>query len=165
MMTKPMWLSALAALLFGVSVSSQEKEKNKIPESVQTILHKADAIELYSLDPSRPKDKPKDDFRGWRVLGKTTVKDADTRKAMVAAFLKGVEDNKGIAANCFNPRHGIRATHDGKSVDLVICFECMQVQGYLDKSEKSDVHFLVTKTPQDAFDKVLKAAKVPLPEN
>jgi hypothetical protein len=140
------------------------EEKNKVPEAVEAILDKADAIELYSLDPARPKDKPKDEFHGWRVLGHTTVKDDDARKALVAALVKGAEDNKGVAANCFNPRHAIRATHDGKTVDLVICFECMQVQGYTDKSDKSNVYFLVTKGPQGEFDKLLKAAKVPLPE-
>jgi hypothetical protein len=34
----------------------------------------------------------------------------------------GAEDNFGMAAACFIPRHGIRLKGDGKTVDLVICF-------------------------------------------
>jgi hypothetical protein len=148
-------------VLKDADVPLAEKEKNKIPEAVQTILKKADAIEVYSLDPWQSKYEPKDDFHGWCVLGHTPLKDSDARKALVAALVKGVEDKKGVAGDCFNPRHGIRATYDGKTVDLVICFECMKVQGYLDKST---VFFFINKRPEETFERVLKAAKVPLPE-
>src|SRR5262249_56401493 len=94
-----------------------------------TYREKAKELELYSL--ARSERGVKDGFHGWKVLGSTTVKDAETVKKLAAAFKKGVEENNGIVAACFNPRHGIRLTHDGKTVDLVICFECFSVQEFV----------------------------------
>jgi hypothetical protein len=155
-LTWSLGIVALLGLACGLAVSAPDT----IPEAPRVALEKAGQIELYSLDPSRSDEKPKDDFHGWKVLGKTTVKSADTLKTLVAALKKGVAENEGIVAGCFNPRHGIRVTHDGKTVDFVICFECYQVAVYVDgKREKG---FLVTRSPQPAFDKVLKDVGVPL---
>jgi hypothetical protein len=135
---------------------------DKVPEHLLTLLEKADQFELLSLNPQRSKEKAADDFHGYKVLGKTTVKDAEVRKKLVAALKKGVEDNDGAAAGCFNPRHGIRATRDGKTAEFVICFECLFVQVFVgDKLEKG---LRTTNSPKDTFDGVLKEAKVPLPE-
>jgi hypothetical protein len=161
----PLYRSALftllAMLLAGGGVRGADKE-NKIPEDLLAILEKADQFELFSLSPDRPDEKPKDAFHDWRVLGKTTVKDAEARKKLVAAFKKGVAENEGVAAACFNPRHGLRVKHDGKTADFVICFECFQVQAFLgDKQAKG---FLVADSPAATFNDVLKEAKVPLAE-
>jgi hypothetical protein len=149
------------AFLIPLAAGSRAKAENKIPDDIQTILEKADKFELISLDPEHLKDKPADGFHGWKVLGRTTVKDADVRKTLLAAFEKGVEENKGEVARCFDPRHGIRATYGDKTVELVICFECFQVKAFGDGDLKG---FLVTGSPQPAFDKVLTDAKVPLPK-
>jgi hypothetical protein len=152
------FLAALAGVLVaGLPVNGAE---NKIPDTVQTILAKADKFELYSLDPDRGKEKPKDKFHGWKVLGKAALKTAETRKKLIEALRKGVKANDGTVADCFNPRHGIRATHQGKTVDLVICFECYSMIIY---EGKKTATVLTTGAPQPVFDKVLKEAKVPLP--
>ena len=97
-----------------------------------------------------------------KAVGKTTVKDAEARKKVVSEFLKGME-GKIDPARCFNPRHGIRATHDGKTVDLVICFECLQVKSFA--GDKDGPSYLTTRSPQPTLDQVLTDAKVPLPKN
>jgi hypothetical protein len=150
-----MLLTARAAVLGG------EKD-NKIPDDLRVILEKAEQFELLSLSPEQLREKPKNTFHDWKVLGKTTVKDAEVRKKLVTAFKKGVAENKGEAARCFNPRHGIRVTHDEKTVDFVICFECFQVQVFA--GEKQVKGFLITDSPAATFDQVLKEAKVPLAE-
>jgi hypothetical protein len=133
----------------------------QIPADARAALEKADEWELYSLDPTRQTDPPKDAFHGWKVLGKTTVKDADTRKKLLAALEKGAKDNDGIAAACFNPRHGVRVKAEGKTIDLVICFECFSASVYA--GDERTASFLTTASPQPALDKVLTDAKVPLP--
>lgn len=100
--------------------------KNQMPAEARAILEKADRYELISLDPgaeSDEKDKKADRFHGWKILGQTPIKDAETRKKVLGALLKGIEENDGSVADCFNPRHGLRATHDKKMVELVVCFE------------------------------------------
>jgi hypothetical protein len=156
-------LAFVSLITFGIAARSADKEKdNKIPDEARAILEKAEEIELLSIDPVRPVEKPKNDFHGWKVLGKTVVKDAEVRKKLVAALKKGVEENKGEVAICFNPRHGIRASHDGKTADFLVCFECFHGHTYV--GEKEIEGFLTTDSPEAAFDKVLKDAKVPLAE-
>src|SRR5215470_6841582 len=124
------WYRSVLFTLFALLMASGSASADKIPAKLLALLEKGEQFELLSLSPDRPKEKPKDAFHGWEVLGRTTVKNAEARKTLVAAFNKGVEDNKGIVAACFNPRHGIRVTHDGKTADFVICFECYQVQAF-----------------------------------
>ena len=134
---------------------------NAIPAAAAEALAKPDSVELLSLDPDRPKDKPKDDFHGWKVLGRTTIKDDAARKKLTADLAAAAEASEGLAAACFNPRHGLCVTRNGKTIDLVICFECLQVQVF--EGDKDAGEFLITDTPQPAFDKVLRDAGVTLP--
>ena len=153
-----------AAVVAGPLKPNQLSPQNKIPDTVEALLTKADGFELYSLDPAREPDmaKPaKDTFHGRKVLGKTEVKDAD-RKRLAEALRTGAEDNSGAAAGCFIPRHGLRLKGGGKTVDLVICFQCLSVEVFED--DKRVGGFLTTGEPQKEFDAVLKAAKIKLPE-
>src|SRR5262249_13241443 len=104
---------------------------------------------------------PKDNFHGWKVLGKTAVKEKADRGKLVEALEKGIKENDGTVAACFNPRHGIRVAKGDKTIDLVICFECFSLEVWKGE-ERSSV--LTTGSPQKAFDKVLTDAKVPLPK-
>jgi len=148
------------------SASRLHLPKNKIPEDAKVILEHAEQFELLSLRHFHP---PAGSSRDWRppvgsdfyhyeILGRTDIRNAKTRENLVSAFEKGVAENKGDAAMCFNPRHGIHVSGHGKEVDFVICFECLQVQIH------GDVHggFLVSSSPQPIFDKVLLDAGITL---
>jgi hypothetical protein len=154
-----MLLSLPAALVIGLSAQVAGQE-NKIPDQAREILKKAGQFELLSIghDPS-PKE-PTEDFRGWPVIGKTTIKDSNTRNRLVAALEKGVEENKGDSMKCFNPRHGIRVTHHGMTADFVICFECFQAIVYIGGGKEH--RFLITDSPAPVFNQTLRHAKVPL---
>ncbi len=95
--------------------------KSGLPDKVAEILNKADRIELYSLepepDPKAAKDPKATLFRGYLVLGKTTIKEGKERKA--AQLMLDVSAGRGRVARCFDPRHAIRATHGDKTVDMV----------------------------------------------
>jgi RNA polymerase sigma factor (sigma-70 family) len=136
---------------------------NQLPAAVKAILAKAEQFELLSLDPysDRPdREKPKDAFHDWGILGKTLAKNKRDRDSIVSAVQKGISESDGKAAKCFRPRHGIRAVQDGKKVDLVICFECSIIEIYLDGKRANPV--LTSGSPQVVLDRVLADAKVPL---
>jgi len=137
----------------------------------RAILEGATEWELFALDPSTDEKKekldPKDAFRKWKVLGKTTVK-GDARKTLLAALDKGIDDEeerlrkereKGLLTEtgCFQPRHGIRAKLGEQTVEVLICFECRPVYFYLGGRRG---HSITNDSPQKAFDKVLKDAGV-----
>jgi hypothetical protein len=158
---RPLTLALTATLvLTALSAAPAAPRPNKLPDDAQAVLAGADRLVLLSLDPVPPKERPQDHFRGWKVLGRTEVKDKATRERIVAALTKGIAENKGNLARCFNPRHGISATQGGTTVDLVICFECLQIRVAVNGKDGPLV--LVTESPEPVFDKVLKDAGVPL---
>src|SRR5262245_63891052 len=89
------------AVVVMLAAGTRARAENKVPDDLKTVLEKADKFELFSLDPAPSKEKPADAFHGWKVLGQTTVKDAEARKTLLAAFEKGVAENKGEVARCF----------------------------------------------------------------
>ncbi|HEU5219697.1 MAG TPA: hypothetical protein VFU23_13640, partial [Gemmatimonadales bacterium] len=122
----------IVGVVFLVLAGVGRAADNALPEKARTVLEKAEALDVYSLDPDTERDlteeRPKKGFRGWKILGKTTVKDAEGRKALLSALNKAVADAPPRSKKCFEPRHGVRATAGGKTVDFVICFACAEVQ-------------------------------------
>lgn len=153
------WCAAVVALGFAAGACAQDKKDNKLPAEVVAVLEKATELEIYSLAGTAEKGD-KDAWRNAKVLGKTTVKKDEDRKALVASVKKGVEEG-GDAARCFIPRHGIEAKHDGKTVSLVICFECGWIYAYID-GEKTKPSLTISGTPNKQLDDILTAAKIPL---
>lgn len=156
-----------ATVVAGPLKPNQLTPQNRMPDVVERLLDRADTFELYSLDPDERRARgkaapPKDTFHDWAVLGKTKVTSKADRKRLADALRLGVEDNFGMAAGCFIPRHGIRLKDGDRTVDLVICFECLSVQVFEDGKAKPG--FLTTGGPQPTFDAVLKAAGVKLPK-
>ncbi len=176
-------LAAVVALPLSVIA----EEKVAITQGLE-LLEKAEEWEFISLDPlyfGKRKEEalahlgiqmalrlPR--FHWWTVLGSTTVKNAETRKQLLMAMKKGinelVEKEKAQRATgefvlslsgCFQPRHGIKAIHKGQPIEVLVCFECGVIHFYVGDKEKEVVY--TTKSPQDTFDAVLKEAKVPVP--
>jgi hypothetical protein len=147
-------------LLLLLSTAARPADRS-LPDQAKTILEKASESDVYSLEPLEKVDKAKA-LHGWKVLGKTTVKKAAARKALLTALTKGIAEPGRGGAKCFDPRHAIHATYEGKSVDLVICFECGWVYVYLDGNDKTSAELEVNGRTQPVFDKLLRAASIPL---
>jgi hypothetical protein len=149
---------AIAVTMFAIGFWTlpATAQGNVLPEKTLNVLLKAEKFELLSLNPEPEKVRPKDHFHGYTVLGKTEVKDAALRKDIVESFKKGMEGEIN-PAKCFDPRHGFRATHEGKTVELVICFACSQFYVH-DGSGNSK--YLVNMMPQTLLNKVLKDAGI-----
>ena len=136
---------------------------NSLPSPADKALSRSASFELLSLDPDPRAEKiDGKGFHGWNVLGDMTIKSSDARAKLVATFKAGVAENDGKVADCFNPRHGIKVTDDGKTHEFVICFECYQVQWYIDGQKTEG--FLITDSPQPTFDQVLNDANITLAE-
>lgn len=150
----------LAGLVLFLTGAPARAADQTFPADLKALFDKAEKVEMLSLDPKFAKDQPKDAFHGWNAFGKTVVKDKETRKKVLEAVVKGVEDSDGTAARCFNPRHGISVTLDGKTTDFVICFECYQI--YVFRDGKRDQTLLTTRSPEKVLDKALMDAGVRL---
>jgi hypothetical protein len=144
-------------------VNAQDtSDPHQIPPTVKAILQNAESLEVLSLEPTTPTEPPEDAFHGWKVLGRKTLDQSEQRKKLIAVFSQGVSEYTGGGFRCFIPRHGLRVKHKDQVADLVICFECSHVRAYVDgESEKS---FLISDSPADLFNEILRTAGVPLPE-
>ena len=95
-----------------------------------------ESMTLYSLDgnftPGYDKPRKGAVFHDYPVLGKTNVASAADRRTILAAILKGIEENRGREAKCFWPHHGVSLMQNGKRIEFLICFHCLQVYMYAD---------------------------------
>ena len=72
-------------------------------------------------------------FRGYAILGKVEITDPAARQEIVKAVLDGISESDGTVASCFWPRHGVQVLTNGKAVDYVICYECLQGLHFLER--------------------------------
>jgi hypothetical protein len=152
------WLSFAAAGLLCVTwvVAHARGPVGRLSEPDELILYSLAGYEhLPSLGGPAPEGEL---FHKVPVLGKLDVKDPLARREIVAALQDGAARGDKLAF-CFFPRHGIRVTQSGQTLDFVVCFECYQFKLYGD----GDVQTLpITRDPQEVFNQHLQAAGVPL---
>jgi len=154
--TRPRWkLCSLLSLIVLAGCGSSSIESVQSPDS----------LTLYSIDgrdffPGKGPKKPETDetFHGYPVLGKVQIKDPAKRASIMAALKKGIDNADGMA-KCFWPRHGIRATKNGKTIEYVVCFECQQLTIHTNNGSNRKA---ITRDPQSVFNKHLTNAKVTL---
>lgn len=127
-----------------------------MPGDTWRTLTNADKYELLSLEPYQLGRRTDNDG----ILGRTTIIDPATQARLNYALAAGVRESDGTAAACFNPRHEIRITQRGVTTEIIICFECRQVQ--VQRGGKVIAYFLTSESPQQTFDEVLLKAGVPL---
>lgn len=170
LLTIPILAAIIGSYWLLPGVYDNSKLSASLPRDYQFTLNQSSQFIMLSLFPMSTLEEGTDlefknheKFHNYPVLGKFQVKDQKLKEQLLAAFYKGVEDgDKEEAAACFNPRHGIRAQHNGKTVDLVICFECHQFEMYPQRKRGYDRYVPITNSPQDTFDRALRSANVPL---
>lgn len=131
-----------------------------VGEPYAGILAESDVWTIYALDPYPHEVPPAEgrNFHGYNVRGEAELADSATRAEVAAALVAGMEANEGMVAACFDPRHGIRATTAAGTVDLVICFECLQVYVYEPTDERRRGMELTTSDPKQTFNRVWRAS-------
>jgi hypothetical protein len=101
---------------------------------VQERLRSARSIEVLELSPwhLEPPAEPAPQrygppFYSWEVLGRAPAEPS----VLIPALLAEVKPKRhsGIVL-CFNPRRGIRAISPGGTLDLVLSYECFQIEAY-----------------------------------
>ena len=168
------WILSLTAAVVVITVAGvialiNEEQALKTPTSEQLqgvfpgdsrhVLENSQRLTLYLLSPSPElQAQRKELFHDYPVLGKTQIADTKTRAKLLATFNDGMARAE-VAAACFSPRHGIRAVQGGKSVDVVICFECLNFYVYAEGMKGSG---MITNAPRATFDQVLSEAGIPV---
>ncbi|MDC3960559.1 hypothetical protein [Polyangium jinanense] len=102
---------------------------SSLPDSAVAVLEGADSFQVLALDPDRGEEPPPgvETFHGHQVLAKGDVEGPEARERIAGIVNAGVRKG-GTQAKCFNPRHGVHAVQGGRTVDLVICYECSALE-------------------------------------
>lgn len=124
-------------------------------------LDSPEQMTLYSIDGREGKQvESKEFFHNYPVLGKVEITDPAMRAQLISALKDGIARRPEHSPKCFWPRHGLKVTANGRTVEYVICFECSSLQEYVGEMRQRSVE--INSDVQTAFDKPLKEAGVPL---
>jgi len=144
-------LLCLVSLVAGCGVSNSTSASDSGAEPGDVVL--------LSVNPQKAKAGDKGAiFHGYPVLGEVTLTGED-RKVVLAALAKGIAEAPELGARCFIPRHGLRVTENGATVEHLICFECSWIYTY--EGGKRTVK-CIANTPRGTFNRVLRDADIPL---
>lgn len=141
-------LSVVAASVLGCG---------SLPDSALAVLHGADSFQVLALEPEHGEEPAPgaETFHGYQVLAKGDVADPEARERIVDIVNAGVRKG-GTQAKCFNPRHGVHSVRGGRTVDIVICYECSA----LEVVEDGRATTLPTGDVQADLDEAFRAAGV-----
>lgn len=124
-------MKLLPCVSLALALGCSSAEENQLPPEALRALRGARSLELFALDPTPlmqgavPPEKGV--FHEYPILGRAVLSDAVQAKALGELVLRGIRESDGTAAACFNPRHGIRVSQDGRTLDFVICYECLSL--------------------------------------
>lgn len=135
-----------------------------------TIPDDPDELILYSLDPTQvmreygemvlPKDK--EVLYDCPVFGKVVVADPEQRRAILAAVKEDIRTGFKNQAKCHYPRHMLRVVKGGKSLDIVICFECHGYQVFRGGDTKYVIPKNIGEGSKAVLNRILTDAGVPI---
>jgi len=119
-----------APLLTPGSARASEKTQNALPKEIDEALRTPEKVTLYSLEPVKP-GAGDEALYGFKVLGHTDLNNAQAAEA-INAFRSAVADWGGAVAMCFNARHALRVRANKHTYDLLLCYECQQLDIFRD---------------------------------
>ena len=150
-------------------VPTKQRLSAAFPQGSMEILRNSQKIILFSVTPYQNYDSKIGDskpaFHGHEVLGQTTIVGAGAKTSLLSSLYDGLVPyhSKALMYGCFSPRHGVRATHNGKTVDLLICFSCHQMHVYQNNASEFSNTF-ISDAPEPTFNRILTAAHIPISE-
>jgi TPR repeat protein len=154
-------LVAIFAMIAGCGVAPAQPT---LPEDVLKALNSPSSITLYSLQPWGGPDLPEWDFHGHHQNGHAVLNQEKAKQAVAAlndAISKGVA---GLESLCLiNPRHALRIISSGNTYDILICYECGQLELY--KNGQSIPFSGSIGSKPDLLNRLLKQEGIPLADD
>ena len=106
----------------------------KLREAIVEATRAPDKIILFALDPGTgtPPGREETGFHGWPILGKRTIFRPLDQPELLRALANEVIPT-GLVNLCgCAPHHGVRIQRGNHRLDLVICYSCWNIEGYID---------------------------------
>jgi hypothetical protein len=152
---------SLAASARGVRAddSASPVRENKLPGEVALALHAPDKGKLYSLEPWDEATPTDPTLHRFKIIGQLDL-DRSLATSVAAEFKAAIVSSRTrLAALCFDPRHALSVTSRGTTFDLLLCYECGQLEVF--NGDRLIAVLSASGTPT-ALNAILSANKVPL---
>jgi hypothetical protein len=94
---------------------------------IQNVLKEAGGIELVGLDPARVREESPDLFGSRKVIQRRSLSAAEQQQVR-AAVQADLRYRVFVVGRCFNPRHGLELTTSSGKYQLLLCYECNQME-------------------------------------
>lgn len=165
---KILFVLVACALILGMGLplygryERSRRVDSALPQDVQILLDKGQKFFLYALQPEHLPDTDMQalpNFHGYPIIGQTPVKSTPFRQDLLEAIRS--ELGSKSAEGCFAPKYGIRVVRNKKTVDLLISFNCEQMQVYDARGMR---RISIGGAAQSVFNHILAELDVPLPE-
>jgi len=141
-------------------ISPEVAKRKLLPAEVKQILDSAEQLELFSIGtPLTDSPALTDTFQTCILRGKATINEVSERKVLLNSLYKGIQESADPAI-CFEPGYALRATSNSETVELLICFECNQIEiTFAGRTQMIDT----SDSPLETFNTALRRANAPLP--
>jgi hypothetical protein len=152
-----------SVVVVGIAAFAWHRARGVVPDD-------PDEVTLFSIDGMSQRnpvdrDKPTDKelLYEFPVLGRVSITDPELRRRVVTAVKRDLDDDSDSTGHlCFQPRHVLRVVKSGRTIDLVICFQCNRYRAYVDGKQTRAEDLPVGKSSQELLNKILTDAGVPL---
>lgn len=152
-------VGALVLLAAVVSVAVDQLRSRVIPRDPDELI-------LYSIDGhmsgERVVAKGQELLYGTPVLGRVEITDRARRREIIAAVNGDIRSGHPMQTKCFYPRHVLRVVKKGKTMDVVICFECHNYELYQDGRSTPGGTPSIGENSKQLLNKILTEAGVPI---
>lgn len=122
-LSRPADVPLLVSVKPSVQLSPTEQRylDRSIPPEVRAILESSEKFDV--LGEIDKKETSEGDFRSFAPNRLVAVSTDATKKEILEALYHDAS-KEDSPAECYEPRHAIRASHKDKSVEVEICFSC-----------------------------------------
>lgn len=137
----------------------QRKElDSSLPPKVRQILEKAQSLEVLGLSSEEKVGI------GWHPDVSIGLPNSPERRHLLESFYFDASAGPNPSA-CFLPRHGLKASYDGKTVEIIICFQCHVFTVRGDLGEFDGGVYLKGSASHHFFEKILREDRLKLGVN
>lgn len=127
-------IASIAAALVGAPCAAQEPANADSPRvlevltrEAQELLLEADRFEVMLIECEREPEPGEDALYRYPVEKRVEVPAREDRVKLLSRLYQGL-DEETSPAMCFEPHHALRAVRGPARVELIICFQCHQMQ-------------------------------------
>lgn len=154
--------SSLKPVVPNVKLNAKQKKylNESLPPAVREILEKAEKFEVLA-EVRGENEQFEGDGRTFEPTRVAKIAAEQDKKEILEAFYKDASEVDSPAI-CYEPHHSIRATHQGKTVEVEICFSCSRFIVKGASGEFSGTIVRKNRKSEDVFNRIIESKSVEL---